>query len=129
VPVAGDRVAETGVEQIVKINRGNGKFLPAHSRYMFKKFVCAVPLIVVFTKYDLLVTSEIRRGDRSGSKEEVWQNAEEKANESFQRVCVDPLTEVVGNVPNTRVSGGLHHSFVSFGLVTLLRSTAIHIYD
>ncbi|KAF8333731.1 hypothetical protein F5887DRAFT_1259834 [Amanita rubescens] len=89
-PVAGDRVAERGVEDIVNLVRGRG-----------------VPHIVVFTKYDILVTSEIRKSAfRGGSTEQLWLDGEEKAKRTFKELCVDPLTKAIGEVPIMRVSSG-----------------------
>jgi len=91
VPVAGDRVVETGVERLVNLVRGK------------------VPLIVVFTKYDILVTSEIRKSSGGGSTEQVWLEGEEKAKGTFKQLCVDPLTRSIGEVRISRVSGGLRY--------------------
>ena len=65
-----------------------------------------VPHIVVFTKYDILVTTEMRKSARGGSTEQVWLNGEEKASRTFEELCVDPLTKVIGKVPIMRVSSG-----------------------
>jgi hypothetical protein len=70
----------------------------------------AVPLIVVFTKYDILVTSEIWRSLGGRGTEQDWLDGKVKANMTFEELCVDPLTRVIGEVPIRRVSGGLHHS-------------------
>ncbi|KAI0251027.1 hypothetical protein BJV78DRAFT_1213904 [Lactifluus subvellereus] len=88
VPVAGDRVVETGVEQLVNLVRGS------------------VPVIVAFTKYDILVTSEIRKSSGDGSTEQVWLDGDEKAKGTFKELCVDPLTRAIGEVPIMRVSAG-----------------------
>jgi predicted GTPase len=87
IPVAGDRVAEIGVEQIIKMVHGR------------------VPLIIVFTKYDMLVTRIIFRAARSGSDEQVWENAEREANSVFDKLCVVPIHEVLNKeVPNANLS-------------------------
>jgi predicted GTPase len=92
VPVAGDRVVETGVEQLVNLVRGS------------------VPLIVVFTKYDILVTSEIWKSSRGGSIEQDWLDGEEKAKGTFNKLCVDPLTSAIGEVPIRPVSAGMRYT-------------------
>jgi hypothetical protein len=63
----------------------------------------AVPLIVVFTKYDMLVTPIIRRAARGGSTEQVWQNAEREANKVFEELCVGYITKAIDEVPNKKV--------------------------
>ena len=105
VPVARDRVVETGVEQIVKMERGDGEFSRMRSPFVLK-YVRTVPIIIVFTKYDMLVTTEIRRAvSRGGSTEQVWQDADMKAQKVFEELCVGPLTKAIGKVPITKVSG------------------------
>jgi predicted GTPase len=97
VPVAGDRVAETGVEQIVETVRGH------------------IPLIIVFTKYDKLVMSEIlenRADTRGWSDEQVYRDGKDRAEKVFKELCVVPLTKTIGDVPIVWVSSGYHHSLV-----------------
>ncbi|KAN0124243.1 hypothetical protein V8E52_001892 [Russula decolorans] len=77
VPLAGDRVAEIGVEQIIEMVHGR------------------VPLIVVFTKYDTLVTEIIFEGDLDESTEQGWQNAEREADKEFGKLCVGPFTKAI----------------------------------
>ena len=65
----------------------------------------------------MLVTSAIRAGDavaRGLGNEQIWLYGEEKANEAFQRLCIEPLTGTVGKVPLTKVSGMCHRSLESF---------------
>jgi len=52
-----------------------------------------VNLIVVFTKYDTLVTEIIYEGDLDESTEQGWQNAEREADSVFEE-C--PEREPVG---------------------------------
>ncbi|KAJ7289333.1 hypothetical protein C8J57DRAFT_1706206 [Mycena rebaudengoi] len=89
VPVAGDRLVETGVKEIFKMDRG------------------PIPLIVVFTKYDSLVTSFISDGYEeisSMEEEQIWSYGETKASEAFQRYCREELEKQVGKVHSTKVS-------------------------
>jgi len=85
VPLAGDRVAEIGVEQIIEMVHGR------------------VPLIVVFTKYDTLVTEIIFEGDLDESTEQGWQNAEREADKEFGKLCVGPFTKAINEVLNKKV--------------------------
>jgi hypothetical protein len=103
VPVAGDRVAEIGVEQIIEMAHGRGEFHVINSEPRALKYRHAVPLIVVFTKYDMLVTRKIRRAARGGSTEQVWQNAEREANQEFEVLCVGPFTKAIDQVLNKKV--------------------------
>jgi len=79
------------VEEICKIGRQN------------------VPLIVVFTKYDMLVTSFIQEIgedelEQFGDEEEIWSHGKEKAHGKFKTLCIDPLIDKVGEVPFIKVS-------------------------
>jgi hypothetical protein len=119
IPVAGDRVAEIGVEQIIKIVHGRGEFHIINSEPRALKHRHAVPLIVVFTKYDVLVTRIIFRDTQSGSDEQVQENAEREANRAFEELCVVPIHEVLNrevpnanqSVPFKKVSGRLMSPF------------------
>ncbi len=103
VPVAGDRVAEIGVEHIVEMVHGRGEFQVINSEPRALKYRHEVPLIVVFTKYDMLVTRIIRRAPRGGSTEQVWQNAEREADKEFEVLCVGPFTKAIDKVLNKKV--------------------------
>jgi hypothetical protein len=93
--LAGDRVAEFGVEQNIEKVHGRGEFHVINSELRALKCRHAVPLIVVFTKYDMLVTPIIRRAARGGSTEQVWQNAEREANKVFEELCVGYITKAI----------------------------------
>jgi len=103
VPVAGDRVAEVGVEQIIKTVHGTGEFHVMNPEPRALKYRHAVPLIVVFTKYDILVTRKIRRAARGGDVEQVWKNAESEADKEFEELCVGPFTKDIDKVLNKKV--------------------------
>jgi len=87
---------------------GRGEFHVINSEPRALKYRHAVPLIVVFTKFDMLVTQIIRRAPRGGSAEQAWQNAEMVANEKFEELCVGPFTKAVDElnkkVPNVNLS-------------------------
>ncbi|KAF8813132.1 hypothetical protein BYT27DRAFT_7131823 [Phlegmacium glaucopus] len=87
-PVAGDRVVETGVEKIVKMDCGH------------------VPIIVVFTKYDVLVNSAIldAMDDLDLDDDEMLSSGEKKAEENFKALCANALQKTFGKVPALRVS-------------------------
>ena len=96
-------MAEVGVEQIIEMVHGRGEFHVINSEPRALKYRHIVPLIVVFTKYDMLVTQIIRRAARRGSTEQIWQNAEREANKLFEAYCTGPLTKAIDEVLNKKV--------------------------
>lgn len=72
-----------------------------------------MPTIVVFTKYDKLVTKVMLAAMMAGDAvahledEEIWQYSEGKANEEAEKLCVRPWREAVGKVPLMVSSGQL----------------------
>jgi hypothetical protein len=69
-----------------------------------------LPAIVIFTKYDKLVTKAmLAAGDDVAhlQDEEIWQYSEVKANEDAENLCVRPWKEAVGKVPLMVSSGQL----------------------
>jgi hypothetical protein len=108
VSVAGDRITETGVEEIVKMDRGGGEFpnVSAHHALINQ----LVPIIVVLTKYDNLVNSAILEAMDDDTlvmnDDELQSYGEGKASEIFETMYVDALAKSVGNVPVTKVSSG-----------------------
>jgi hypothetical protein len=93
-------VAEIGVEQNIEKVHRRGEFHVINSELRALKCRHAVLLIVVFTKYDILVTPIIRRAVRGGSTEQVWQNAEREAN---KELCVGYITKAIDEVLNKKV--------------------------
>jgi hypothetical protein len=125
VPLAGDRVTEAGVEEIIKMERGRGVFppVPAQSRL---KYHLAVPLIVVFTKYDQLVGVAIYNAPAELDDDEAQSYGEKKASKAFKELCVDPLQETVGNVLLSKVSSGCHRVFKTLHSTT---DTSFHAFQ
>ena len=66
---------------------GGGEFHVINSESRALKYRHAVPLIVVFTKYDMLVTEIIFKGGLDDSTEQGWQNAEREADKVFEELC------------------------------------------
>ena len=96
-------MAEIGVEQIIKMVHGGGEFHVINSESRALKYRHAVPLIVVFTKYDKLVTDVIYDGDLDDSTEQGWQNVEREAEKKFEELCIGPFTEAIDEVLNKEV--------------------------
>ncbi|KDQ53304.1 hypothetical protein JAAARDRAFT_39370 [Jaapia argillacea MUCL 33604] len=69
-PIAGGRILETGDEKIFKLDRGN------------------VPIIVVFTKYDVLVTKFRQELYRKGDHAEIDRKCAELASNEFEKTCL-----------------------------------------
>ncbi|KAN0109794.1 hypothetical protein V8E52_008900 [Russula decolorans] len=83
VPTANDRVIETGVEEVFKM---------AQERKL--------PTIIIFTKYDKLVTSATASGAADHlDREQMWQYGENKASAAVENLCIRPWREAVGKVP------------------------------
>jgi len=84
VVVANNRASETGVEEIFQL---------AQERNL--------PAIIVFTKFDVLVTNAINAGqDVAGMlAEEMWDYGKRKATENAEDLCVRPWRDAVGKVP------------------------------
>ncbi|KAG5717395.1 hypothetical protein E4T56_gene7663 [Termitomyces sp. T112] len=94
IPIGGGRFLETGIEEFLKLKIG-GK-------------LGGVPVIAVFTKYDLLIVHETRllkQRDPGISKEEVTNLVQQNANTKLQDACVKPFESFVqGRVPHITVS-------------------------
>ncbi|KAM6495044.1 hypothetical protein JOM56_009667 [Amanita muscaria] len=85
VPMANDRVVETGIMEIFKMVQGR-----------------SIPAIVVFTKYDKLATVALGEAgdDIDGfSDEEVWRYMKNKAKEAAETLCICPWRKEVGKAP------------------------------
>lgn len=105
---------ETGVEEFLQLKRdgklGEGKWLQAHSLFL-PILLCLVPIIVVFTKYDRVVTAGRLENKRAGGNltlEEITRNASDK----LKQDCFVPFEEAVGkDLPYLPVSGLLIANF------------------
>jgi hypothetical protein len=59
-----------------------------------------LPAIIIFTKYDKLVTSATASGAVDHlDREQMWQYGENKASEAVENLCIRPWREAVGKVP------------------------------
>jgi GTP-binding protein EngB required for normal cell division len=85
VSVANDRAIETGVEEIFKMSQERN-----------------LPAIVIFTKYDKLVTKAILEAGPAKAHlrdEEMWQYGKDEANKDAKNLCIRPWREAVGKAP------------------------------
>ncbi|KAG5732090.1 hypothetical protein E4T56_gene18797 [Termitomyces sp. T112] len=95
IPIAGGRLLETGIEKFLKCK--------------IEDKLGNVPVIAVFTKYDLLVAREnrlLKRADYPGkSKADIANLIEQSAQTKLHDICVGPFEEFVnGKVPHITVS-------------------------
>ncbi|KAJ7891724.1 hypothetical protein B0H14DRAFT_2688057 [Mycena olivaceomarginata] len=91
VPFAGGRVFETGDEQFLRLASET-----------------SVPVVVVFTKFDLLVTRKeenLSDEEMEMSQEDIDQVCEQRADEEFNIVCVGPLERLNRTLRFARTSG------------------------
>ncbi|KAF7328477.1 G domain-containing protein [Mycena venus] len=90
VPYAGGRVFETGDEE-------------------FLKLACAikVPVVVVFTQFDMLVDSMFQDLDlpHDASEDTIEKLCNEKAERQYQELCVGPLRQVNPELRHARSAG------------------------
>jgi hypothetical protein len=67
------------------------------------KIQSTVPAIIIFTKYDMLVTTAIGAGTsvvaRLRDEDEIWQYGKDEASQIVEKLCIRPWRDVVGKVP------------------------------
>ncbi|KNZ76261.1 hypothetical protein J132_11131 [Termitomyces sp. J132] len=95
IPIAGGRLLETGIEEFLK-HKIEGK-------------LGNVPVIAVFTKYDLLVAREnrlLKRADHPGKSDgEIKTLIEQNVDAKLQEICIEPFERFVKKgVPHITVS-------------------------
>ena len=78
-PYSGDRLFETGEENIFKLNRNKGRDLKSLTQY--ETYVTIVPIIVVITKIDLYIAGLSKRGKLKGPN--IPQAAEQMFKQTF----------------------------------------------
>ncbi|KAG6807861.1 hypothetical protein H0H92_006177 [Tricholoma furcatifolium] len=95
IPTAGGRLLETGIEEFLKVK--------------IERKLGNVPVIAVFTKFDLLVLREnrlLKTIDREGkTPEEISQLIQKNARDKLQEICIEPFEKFVEwKVPHVTVS-------------------------
>jgi hypothetical protein len=100
IPTEGGALFEVADQKILELDLGVGKLSPCcySSRYLRQWH--AVPIIVVFTKYDLLVRKFERETDiEDDMDEEAFDELiKERAEKAFELNCVRPLQETTRDV-------------------------------
>ncbi|KAF9462743.1 hypothetical protein BDZ94DRAFT_1309441 [Collybia nuda] len=123
IPIAGGRLLETGVENFLELKTagelGNGIGAPFDPHSPNLTPVAVVPIIVVFTKYDRLVSAEMLAMDKQ-KLSPTLNDAEEKAKMKMYMECISPFKELVGAaVPYTTVSTSPEYTATLSELVNL----------
>ncbi|KZT25848.1 hypothetical protein NEOLEDRAFT_1132825 [Neolentinus lepideus HHB14362 ss-1] len=114
IPTGGERLLETGDEEILKMSRGD------------------VPLIVVFTKYDRLITDAEEKVDADWEPNNPTCRVSELADKEYKKLCVRPLESASNNSesgPSTRhvyQRVSVERGYDSY-LLELIRTTAEHV--
>ncbi|KAG1777945.1 hypothetical protein EV702DRAFT_1278288 [Suillus placidus] len=115
IPRAGGRLLETGVEQ----------FLTSK----LKGELGNVPIVIVFTKYDLLLERVERTLDESAmkslSKADIQELTETRAKDKLQEICIAPLETLGSGIPHVTVSTNGNHEET---LARLIQTTEELVY-
>ncbi|KAG1777955.1 hypothetical protein EV702DRAFT_1027256 [Suillus placidus] len=115
IPRAGGRLLETGVEQ----------FLTSK----LKGELGNVPIVIVFTKYDLLLERVERTLDESAikslSKAAIQELTENSAKDKLQEICIAPLETLGSDIPHVTVSTNGNHEET---LARLIQTTEELVY-
>ncbi|KAG2348295.1 hypothetical protein BDR05DRAFT_995709 [Suillus weaverae] len=100
IPRAGGRLLETGTEEFLTL-KSSGT-------------LGNIPVVVVFTKYDMLIDRVERTLDETSlnglSNEAIKELAKKKADAELQDICIGPLEKFAGpDIPHVKISTGEDH--------------------
>ncbi|KZP15875.1 hypothetical protein FIBSPDRAFT_1047820 [Athelia psychrophila] len=100
IPTTGSRILETGIEKFLKM-KTSGK-------------LGKMPIIAVFTKYDILLTRTRRLGSSDPTKD---------ADKSLEATCIAPLRKLVKDgIPHSTVSNKKGHEKTLQDLIELTKA-------
>ncbi|KZP28065.1 hypothetical protein FIBSPDRAFT_1039762 [Athelia psychrophila] len=100
IPTTGGRILETGIEKFLKM-KTSGK-------------LGKMPIIAVFTKYDLLLTRTRRLGSKDPNKD---------ADKALETTCIAPLRKLVKDgIPHSTVSNKQGHEKTLQDLIELTKA-------
>ncbi|KZP07210.1 hypothetical protein FIBSPDRAFT_804213 [Athelia psychrophila] len=100
IPTTGGRILETGIEKFLKM-KTSGK-------------LGKMPIIAVFTKYDLLLTRTRRLGSKDPGKD---------ADKALETTCIAPLRKLVKDgIPHSTVSNKQGHEKTLQDLIELTKA-------
>ena len=111
IPRASGRLLETGTEEFLRLKRdgqlGNSAFINDYISVQMETYQWArVPVVVVLTKYDMLLNRMDRTLNLEGlSDDDVKERIKEKADAELQETCIKPLERSAGStIPWATVS-------------------------
>jgi hypothetical protein len=114
IPRANGRLLETGTEEFLRLKRdgelGNSAFINGYISVQMETYQWAkVPVVVVLTKYDMLLNRMDRTLNESAleglSDDDVKERIKEKADAELQETCIKPLERSAGStIPWATVS-------------------------
>jgi len=114
IPRAGGRLLETGTEDFLRLKRdgqlGNSAFINGYISVQMETYQWAkVPVVVVLTKYDMLLGRVDRMLDKTAlvglSDDDAKKLIKEKADAELQETCIKPLERFAGSeIPWAAVS-------------------------
>ena len=111
-PFSRGRIFETGEEKIFKLNRNKGNYLQLNPYFNSWIINATVPIIVVFTKFDLFVASLSRRSAGRGkiSLEVAETRFQSEHGQAFEKATHN----LSGKIPYTTVASTFLSEDASF---------------
>jgi len=106
IPRAGGRLLGTSTEEFLRLKRdgqlGNSAFIDGYISVQMKTYQWAkVPVVVVLTKYDMLLNRVERTLTESAlvglSDDDFKKLVKEKADAELQKTCIKPLEKSAGS--------------------------------
>ena len=115
-PFSRGRIFETGEEKIFKLNRNKGNYLQWNPYSNSWLIVITVPIIVVFTKFDLFVASLSRRSAGRGkiSLDVAETRFQNEHGQAFEKATHN----IAGKIPYTTVASTFSSEDASSALIS-----------
>ncbi len=102
-PYVGGPIFQAWDEKIFKLNQRKGNYLRSLSRFLL--IVITVPIIVVYTKFDLFMANNQRRGKgNTGKGDGSLEVAEKYFYEKYSQLFAKSTKNIEGSIPYTIVS-------------------------
>lgn len=102
-PYTGGKILHPWDEKIFKLNQHKGSYLPFLSKLLYGLIVLIVPIIVVYTKFDLFIVNLRRNKNGVGKSDSNPETAEQFFNEKYGQTF-ESSTKDVGQIPYTVAS-------------------------
>jgi len=100
-PYVGGPIFQAWDEKIFRLNQRKGDYLRSLSRFLL--IVITVPIIVVYTKFDLFMANNQRRGKGNTGKGDL-ESAEKHFYDKYGQLFAKSTKNIEGRVPYTIVS-------------------------